>query len=223
MSTTDRVAAERIRIGVVLALGSALAVTLLAAALTRSPPTVAGTNSVRARTELGATRMDNGLCQGRETLPAGTSAIRASLLSLLGPRLTVTVFANGGTLTRGERGSGWTTAVVTVPVERVARTTEHATVCFAFDLKDQLITVFGQPTSKRALAAVGRDGKALPGRLRIEYLRAGTSPWWKQALSIARRMGLAHTGTGAWIAPILLLLFLFAAGLSLWLVRRELA
>jgi len=72
------------------------------------------------------------------------------------------------------------------------------------------------------VAARSRQGKALPGRFRIEYLRAASSSWWSQALTVARRMGLGRSPGGTWIVAPMIALMVAAIAVASRLILREL-
>ncbi len=83
------------RTSIVLAAGLVLIAVLVGVTLARSRPTLAGTNRVSADSLLGIAERPAGVCQTGETLPAGTSAIRLSLVSIVGPRVAMRVFRAG--------------------------------------------------------------------------------------------------------------------------------
>ena len=74
------------RIRLTIAIGLALTAVAVGVGLARSPLVRAGTDGTPLPTEIGATSVPTTVCQGEETVPAGTTAIRVSMLSLLGPR-----------------------------------------------------------------------------------------------------------------------------------------
>ena len=207
------------RIPITLAIGLTLTATAVGVSLARTPLVRVGTDGTPLPTEIGATAVPTTICQPEEVLPQGTTAIRISLLSLLGPRIKVQAKAGGRVVTSGETGYGWTGAVVQIPVKRVARTTAHATVCFTLAQRQQLVNLRGQNTPKAP--AVTEGNQVLPGRMRMEYLRAGDRSWWSLIGSTAQRLGF-NIGGSAWIALLPLTLLLSVVGLSSWLLTREL-
>jgi hypothetical protein len=205
-----------------LALICGLALTAIAVGITlsRAPLGVARSNMTITPSELTVTQEPSKVCQRGETLPRGTTAIRLSLLSLLGPALALRATSGERVLTAGSRGSGWIGKTVTVPVTQVPRTSTNVSICFAFSPGGHELSVEGQPTAKSPAVAAGHE--TLPGRLRIEYLRPQHRSWWSMGLSIARRMGLGHPDGGAWIALVPFMLLLAAAALTSWIVDRDL-
>jgi hypothetical protein len=145
--------------GVRIALVAGLALTALGLALTLSsaPAVVAPTRSVPIEGELEETQRGVSVCQGNETVPGGTTAIRLSLKAMLGPRIELKAFAGGRILTSGRSLAGWTSGAVTVPVRRVARTVTGAKVCLALAVRDETVMVLGghTPTSSAAVTGEG--------------------------------------------------------------------
>ncbi|MFI5010460.1 MAG: hypothetical protein ACHQDY_09325 [Solirubrobacterales bacterium] len=207
------------RVRIALTVCFALMAIAIAVSLERSPPVRAGSDWTPLPTEVGATFAPDTVCQSEETLPKGTTIIRMTLLSLLGPRVKVRVMVRGQVVTTGEKGSGWTGTVVAVPVTPVARTYTHATVCFTLSKRQQLVNYRGANTTHAP--AVSNGTQVLPGRIRIEYLKPGKESWLSLALPTARRIGLTIGGGGG-IVLVPFVLLLTAAGLSSWLLVREL-
>jgi hypothetical protein len=212
---------DRARVGLTLAVALALIAAALGVTLSGSPLVVAGESSTRARESLAETYGAAGACQAGEVLPAGTSAIRLTLSSVTGPRVKVSALSGARVLTSGAVGSGWTSGAVTVPVGPVARTASNVRICFSLGPTVEQVAIMGSPTSP-AVAARGSEGAPLPGRIRIEYLRAGHSSWWSLASSVARRMGLGRAPAGTWIVLPLLALMGAVVLTASWLILREL-
>ncbi|HTU77351.1 MAG TPA: hypothetical protein VMF09_01170 [Solirubrobacteraceae bacterium] len=205
---------------IALAAGLALTALGIGVLLSRSPPVVAGTGTVRQEKRFASSPGGASVCQAGERLPAGTSALRLALAAILGPAVTVEVLEGDRLLTRGERGAGWGGGAVTVHVKPLARTRSAVTVCFAFAGEHERVSLLGEETPA-SLAASTPQG-VLPGRIRIEYLRPGGSSWWSLAAQVARHMGLGRAWAGTWIALLVLSLTAASATLALWLGVREL-
>jgi hypothetical protein len=208
-----------VRVRVTLAICLALMVIAIGVGLMRTPPGRAGTNRTPLPTEVGATFAPDTVCQGEEVLPKGTTIVRISLLSLLGPGIKLLASTGGQTLTTGEKSPGWTGTVVGIPVKPVAQTHAHVTICFSLAKRQQLVNYRGVNTTHAP--AVSNGTQVLPGRIRIEYLRPGKESWLSLALPTARRIGLT-VGGGGGIVLVLFALLLTATGLSSWLLVREL-
>src|ERR1700731_781110 len=93
--------------------GLAACAAALALALSGAPSVVAGTNAVRLEAKFATSAGPAIVCQADETLPARTSAIRLSLEAVVGPSVTLDVYAGGRPMTHGRGGSGWTGRGVT--------------------------------------------------------------------------------------------------------------
>jgi hypothetical protein len=209
-----------VRTSIVLAAGLALLAVLVSVTLARSPPTLAGTNGVPAAHLIGLVERPAGACQTGETLPAGTSAIRLSLVSIIGPRVAVSVLSDGRVITHGSTGAGWTSSEVTVPVAPLAHSVSPVTICVLLSDLNGEVEFKGARTS--APVAVSERGERLHGRLRIEYVRAGHSSWLSLVSAIARHVSLGRAGSGMWVVFFILALALSVVALTSWGIVREL-
>ncbi len=206
---------------VALAAGFGLTAVALAIVLSHSPEILAGTNAIEPRANRLASVPGGGsACQANETLPADSSAIRVSLEASAGPRVTVTVLSGKTVLTHGEGAPGWIGEVVTIPVKPLDHAVHHTTVCVAFTGANERVSFLGVPTPSRIAAT--SDTGVLPGRMAIEYLRPGPSPWWSLALAVARRMGLGRAWAGTWIFVLVATLMAASVALASWLTIRAL-
>jgi hypothetical protein len=206
-----------------LVLGLALLGAALGLTLARSPMVVAASDGVpaTAQTLIAATSEGARYCQSHELLPQGTAAVRVSLVAPLGPRVDVVVSSRGHAVTSGETGPGWTGETVTVPLRPLPRAVAPTTVCVSFRLPDERLYLLGQTTSA-VLAARGGLG-ALPGRMRLEYMRPGPRSWASLIPSVIRRMSFGRATSGTWIVFLALALAAAVAILTVRLVRTELA
>jgi hypothetical protein len=206
-------------VGVALAVGLALAATAVGVVLSRSPLTVAATNSIPANPGVAYAKGGSSGCQISGTLPRGTSAIRISVSQNIGPRVTLKAFSGSQVIAQGERDSGWgIDETVTVPVKRVSRTIPNARICIAFGAAVEPIEINGAVV--QTTTASGQASRAV--RFRVEYLRRGHASWWSLASSVARRMGLGHAPAGTWIVFLLIALMITVAALTSRLLLREL-
>jgi len=192
------------RLKIVVVTGLLLILAGIAVTLTQSPITVAAVNTSQT-VPLGGLQRGKNYCQSSETLPRETSAIRLRAYAFLGPRVSVEVVAHGHVIAHGQRGSGWTGGVVTIPVNSLSAARAGVTLCFTFFTnEDETIGPVGEPTTG-ALAARARDAPS-PGRVRVEYLRLSRSSWWSLMPEVARRMGLGHAPSGTWTVFLVLAL-----------------
>lgn len=207
------------RIRITIAIGLALTVVAAGVALARSPLVRIGSDGTPLPTEVGATAVPATVCQGEETVPAGTTAIRVSMLSLMGPRVKLVAHSQGQVVTSGELGYGWTGSIVSIPVKRVVGTHPHTTICVSLAKRRQLVNLRGADT--KISPAVIEGSHVLTGRMRFDYMQPDSKSWFSLALPTARRIGL-NIGGGAGIVVIPLLLLLSVATLASWLLVRDL-
>jgi 4-amino-4-deoxy-L-arabinose transferase-like glycosyltransferase len=206
---------------VALVAGLVLLVLAIGVTLSGSPMVVVHTNSITDGPSIAEAATDAGACQGGEVLPGGVSMIRLTLRSITGPRVSLTALSGTHVLTSGVVGSGWIGGSVAIPVKPVARTTSPVQICFRLGPTKEVVGIMGAPTSP-AVAARSREGKALPGRIRIEYLRADERSWWSVALVVARRIGLGRAASGSWIVLLLIALMAMVVAGASWLALKEL-
>ncbi len=203
----------RVRLG--LAAGLVATAVALVVVLTRAPLVVAGSNDVTANFAITFTRGNERVCQPGGTVPRGTEAIRVSLSPNIGPRVSLELTAGSRTITDGTRAAGWgVDETVTVPVKRVARTSANTRICTTIGPAVEGVQVNGE--------RVEEPGARPTYRLRMEYLRPGSSSWTTLASSIASHMGLAHAPTGAWPAYLAIFAMLAVCVIASRLVLREL-
>jgi hypothetical protein len=209
------------RAAAALAAGLAAVAIALVVTLSGSPLVLAHSNGTLADSKIAESTGNAEACQAGETLPAGTSAIRLSLWSTAGPRLRVTALSGTSVATEGVIDAGWTTGVVTVPVKSVARASSHVRICIKLGQTPENVLFVGSQTAAAVAARTGK-GEALPGRIKIEYLRVAHSSWWSHVRMIARRMGLGRAPTGAWIALLVIALMGAVVASVSWLSLKEL-
>jgi hypothetical protein len=209
------------RVTVALAAGLALMTAVLVVTLSGAPLVVARVNSTLPKEQLATIGSGAGACQADEVLPAGTSTIRLTLWASAGPRLKLSALSGAGVLTTGTVGPGWTSGAISVPVRAVARTSSHVRICFSLGQSPDNILVIGSRTSAD-LAAKSSDGSALPGRIKIEYLRPAAGSWWSVSRAVARRMGLARAPSGTWTVLLLIVSMGAIVAIASWLTLKEL-
>ncbi len=205
---------------IALALAATLTAIAVVLTLAGAPLSVAGTNGIPDAGEFARAHRATSACQGGETVPAGTTAIRLTLAAEIGPEVIVTAKSGGHTITRGVRGAGWTGAAVTAHVRRVSHTASNARICFALAHPLEPIELFGQHASG-ANVLIGPRRERLPGRLGVEYLQPGHASWLSLLPSVTQRMGLGHAWGGSWIVLALAGAMAGAAALMAWLLLRS--
>lgn len=187
----------------------------LALVLTAQRPHLSGANNVSVAGPVASLRRGQRLCQGGETIPPRTRAVRlftgtdapgAGPLRLTLLRADRTRAATGGVpLARG---------FVTVPVTPLTQELTNATVCVsalgarplvlggALGILDPTVTV---------------AGRRQHGRLRIDYFRPGAESWLALLPTIARRAGYGRASWfGSWTLWVVaaMLFAIWAGGLA---------
>jgi hypothetical protein len=209
----------RHQVAITMALGALLIAVVLIVTLARSPPVIISTNYTTVTRELAHFISHTTVCQPTERLPPSTAALRISLVSQVGPAVFLTVSHEGQVVARGHHDGGWASSTLTLPLEPPPERPLDVKICLTRDPGGTPVELTGQATSSARATTV--DGRALPGRLRVEYLGRGHSSWLSQATHVARRLGLSHTPSGTWIALPVVALVLTAVGLGAWLLMRE--
>jgi hypothetical protein len=205
---------------VALAAGLALTALAVTVTLSQSPLGVAATNSVQGKEELETLHHGTTVCQRGERIPHGTTAIRLGIFAWLGPRVTLAAYVGNRVVTGGQRGSGWTGWVVTVPVRPLPHTLSDAKLCFAIHLaRDETVKIIGarQPDS-----AHHPGGAPLGGRVTVEYMQPDKRSWWSLASLVARHMGFGHADSGPWSVFVVIALAAALAFAASRIVLREL-
>jgi len=210
----------RTRLKAALGAGLLVGAAAIAFTLSQGPITVARVNTAQD-TFVAEARQRTSVCQSGEALPRGTSAIRLRGYAFMGPRVTVAVLTHGHLIAHGEHGSGWTSGVVTVPVNPLPTARSDVELCFTlFGNGDEAVELAGEPTTGTS-AARDQEG-ALPGRIRVEDLRPSRASWWSLAPEVARRMGLGHAASGTWSVLLVIALMGGLVALCSRLILREL-
>jgi hypothetical protein len=188
--------------------------------LARSPTTVIATDGLSREAYIAQASSSASGCQGEETLPAGTTAIRVTLAANIGPKVAITAMAHGVRLTHGTLGAGWTGTSVTVPVQHVSHTVANVRICLSLEHPIEAVKIFGRKTSPTIAIASG--AQKLPGRVGVEYLRQSSSSWLSLVPAIVRRMGRGHAWPGSWIVFVLLVGMAGSGALLCRLILQEL-
>lgn len=204
-------------------MGIALIVLLVALTMTHAPPSVVRTNAPSGVNGQLATLIESGeLCQGKEVLPAGTSALRLSVGAYVAAPVRVTVSSGSQLLTQGRRGANWTGNSVTVPIAPLSHTATNVTVCADIAPASELIYIQGAAASGGEVATLGA-AQRLGGKMVVEDLSPGEGSWWSRVGSVASHMALGRAFTGTWIVWLILLLMVAVGALALRLPLRELS
>jgi hypothetical protein len=223
------------KVTVTLVASLALMIAAVALVLTGSPPRIARANGPLASSSLGVTQSELTICQPNETLPAGVSAIRVSIVAFLGSNMQVVVLDNGKIVTKGSRNPAWSGSTATIPVKPLDHAVTNAKVCFAFVPNSELLQIFGTQITRanlrnaavvfksnpRAPGVPSGEGQLLQGRLQVDYLAPGRGSWWSRIGSVATHMGFGHFISGSWVALLTAALMAATGLLTVRLALRE--
>ncbi len=204
-----------------LGVGVVLLIAVCSYALTRTPPRVLRAGP-RATGYLTAFAGDAAACQTGETLPAGATALRLSIVAYVGARIQVAVYSGAHAIAKGSRNPDWSGTSVTVPVTPLRHSASGVVVCFNISPNSEALFLLGRevPASE---ALIAPDGGKLSGRLDIEYLGAGQGSWWSRILPVARHMGLGRAFSGTWIVLLIAAMVAAVGILAGGLALRELS
>jgi hypothetical protein len=196
------------RIGAVVAVALVVVAAGVLLALSDSKPRQAGSNYVPEVGPVVTVRGSDTRCQQGQVVPADTGALRL-LVGTYGrevPGLRVTVRAGGRTITSGGLAGG-PEGHVTVPLERVDRRVDGATVC---------VKVSAGRTARTVLYGSGE-------LLRFEWLRSGSETWLGLFGTVAHRFGFGRGSlVGAWLLALAALVLAGAWALALRLTLGQL-
>jgi hypothetical protein len=198
------------RIGAVVAVAVVVVAAGLAVALADSKPRQSGSNYVPEAGPVATVRGNGTRCQPGQTIPADTGALRL-LVGTYGrpvPGLRATVKRGGRTISSGTFAGG-PEGHVSIPMQRVARRVDGATVC---------IGVMAPPGTRTVLYGGS-------GLVRLEWLRPGSESWFGISGTVAHRFGLGRGFFGgAWVLALVAMLlagtWVVALRLTLGELRR---
>lgn len=209
------------RIWVALAGGLLVIALALGFTLSRSPLVVVGANMPQTDNQtVSIATGDSSACQAHEALPRDTAAVRLALTTNIGARVNVSVLAGARVIARGSTSPGWRGASVTVGLRPLPTSFAPVEICFALSDLNARVGMLGVTTDRNQAAYSGEQ--VLPGRMRIEYLRASRQSWFSMANAVAWRLGLGRAASGNWNVWLLVTLAIALTTLSIWLVGREL-
>lgn len=215
---------RRLAVAVLLVGFAGLALGVVAT-LSRAEQRRTGSNDVPAGTPLARAGGRAQICQGFERLPAGTGALRVSIGLAAGapPRAEVAFLGAGGeALARGDgSGARWERHWLTVPLDGGAAREDDGQVCVVLrgGSAATRLQLLGTPVEAPE-AAAQRDGRPLPGRLRVDYLEDGERSWWSLAGTVADRVGRGGALSGRAAALLAVLLTLTSIALAAWRLAR---
>jgi hypothetical protein len=208
----------------VVAAGLLAIVVVLAVALLQRAPRRSGSDLTPNGAFVVALSHGQEACQGGELVPIDTAALQMTIATYgkPGPALSVMITGpRGETLTMGGLTAGWRQGVVRIPLARVAKATEGASVCLR-DNGPWSVAVAGDIPDPGYDMQVG--GKTVPDvRLRMDYMRPGHESWLALAPTVVHRFSLGKSDLvrhWAWVAVLALMLFAVALA-TRTIVRAE--
>jgi hypothetical protein len=202
-----------------MVLGLVVITAALVGVLAQTPKRMIASNYVTVEEELGLFPENATVCQASERIPASTAALRISIVGHVGPAVAVTVSHAGHIVAKGQLAAGWESNSPTLSIHPPVAKPLQATICLTRAAVALPVELAGSEAPKALLAT--SNGKALRGRMRVEYLGTGDRSWLSLAKHVARRLGLGHATSGAWIALPLIALMTMAVALGAWLLMRE--
>jgi hypothetical protein len=190
----------------VVAGGFALLLVALAVTLLQSAPRSAGSNYVGELEEVAKLRGAGRHCQGDETIPDDTGALRL-LIGTYGrpaPDLRVLISRGDEVVTGGRLPGGSPEGHVDIPLRDVDHGVSGAQAC----------------------VAVGSGGRTVlygaAGRLHFEWLRPGSESWLELIPTIAERFALGRWNPlGSLLLPACALALIATWVAAAWLLLRE--
>jgi hypothetical protein len=212
---------RRRQVALTMGVGFALMAAVLVWLLLQTPKAVISSNYVTVTQELGLLREHTTVCQSGERLPAGTAAIRVSMgaIAHVGPSVSATVSHQGRIVASGHHDGGWVSGSLTVPLRPPVEKPADAKICLVPGRIGMPVELIGNMAPRNLATTV--NGTPLSGRMRVEYLTRGHRSWLSMARHVARRLGLGHSPSGAWIVFPLVVLMALAVTLAAWLLLRE--
>lgn len=207
-----------------LAIGALLLAAGLAATLSHATVRRSGTNDVTVKGVVGTLRPGHQACQ-QELIPAGTAAVRVSADVSAHPfaplAMQVLDLGTGASLAGGI-ASARPAAATTVTLHRALAHDADVRICLRLSTSASRAgaQLYGSLVDPQEPGATD-NGNSLPGRIRLEYLRASRTSWWSFAPTVIERLGRGRAWFGSAAAAIVALLLLTSISAATWLLVRE--
>jgi hypothetical protein len=213
-----------VRVRVVLAIALLLTAGALALDMSGRAPRIAGTDHVDPLVFAATVPGGHELCQPGMVLPPDAASL-SMLVGTFGrpvPPLAVRFLDQRGALVaRGSPAPGTREGRVTVPLSRTRGAAVGGTLCLANRGRTQI--VLGGESVAAGVGSVRVDGRVLPGRIGVAYLRPGRESWWHLLPTVDERFGLGKASFfGDWTLPAVALALAGVWAYALWLLVREL-
>lgn len=202
-------------IGVVFALGLLAFAVASTVVLLQRAPRRSGTDLTADIGPVVALAPAQRICQFDELLPGDTDALRLEATSVAAgplPALAVTIDGATGRLGTGMLPRGMASGAAVVPLARVVRGTQAATICISNPGPGEVS--FGGSAPSQGPPIEG--GGSPPGaHVRIEYMRPGRESWAQLLPTLVHRFSLGKSDLlRRWEAAAALILMLVAVVLG---------
>jgi hypothetical protein len=189
-NTRARLAAPKL----VVAVGLALLFAAFALAGAQRSRHLQGTNHLRPNLAAAGIGPGQTVCQGAESIPAGTGGLRVRAAG--GGAVTLSV--DGAVTAR--LAAGWPAGDVVFDFRETRAVRDDARLCFA-NGGPGVLTLFGEAFPPDTAAKVGDAPQ--PGRAGVQYLRAGEDSWFGLASALADRVSGARDALPGGATPYL--------------------
>lgn len=162
------------------------------------------------------------ICQDGERIPAGTAALRVSIVPDSEPRaaMALDVTTEGGATVATAGRYRWHGDSAVFALRPAVARELAGSVCVQIRTRrrDGAVGLYGNPVAAPSSATDG--GSAIEARLRIDDLRAGRESWWALAPTIATRIGRTRPWLGSAAPLVAALLVLGSISTAAWLLVR---
>lgn len=199
-----------------VALAAGIVVVLSHAAVRRS-----GTDDVTIAAVLRSLHGSHRICQDGERIPAGTAALRVSILPESEPHasMALDVASEGGAPVATAGSYRWEGDAAVFALRRPVARERAGRVCVQVRThrRGGAVGLYGNPG---AAPSATSDGSAIRARVRIDDLRAGRASWWALAPTIATRIGRTRPWLGSAAPLVAALLVLGSISTAAWLLVR---
>lgn len=206
------------------ALGLAAIAAVLVVVLGQKAQRRSGTNLTPNGAFVASLSAGQQVCQGRELLPADTSALRATIGSYgkPGPPLSVRLTgARGELLSSGSLAAGWREGVVQIELTHVGRAHEEVRLCLRNRGTAPIAIAGALPDPGFVMDVAGRP---VEGRLRFDYMRPGRESWYQLLPTIVYRSTLAKGGIvrhWAWVGALVSMLLAIGLAVRVLIARED--
>lgn len=214
------------RVCVALAIALLLVVGGLLLDMSGRAPRLAATDHTNAVSFVAALYGGQELCQPHMVLPSEAARLQVlvgtygRLVPELGARFFVS--STGRTLTAGILPAGAKQGYVYIPIAHPHGPAVGGTLCIRADGIHKI--VLGGAPFATGTESEKIDGRAVPGRIYVDYMRAGSESWWQLLPTLDQRFGLGKSPVfGDWTFVVLALLLLGVWIATVRLLLRELA